>query len=229
MKNHAFTTPAAMTLPIVDSETVFPVGRVFCVGRNYADHVREMGNDPKTDHPIFFMKPADALVPKGGKVTYPPMTDDVHHEVELVIALQSGGQDLDFMTALQSIYGYAVGVDLTRRDLQTKMKNQGAPWEIAKAFEQSAPIGAVTPQARVEFDEATEISLSVNGEVRQSGTLSQMIWSVAEIIQVLSQYFTLKPGDLILTGTPAGVGPLKRGDKIEAAISGLSSVSFDIV
>lgn len=214
---------------VVGSSAGFPVHRVFCVGRNYADHVREMGNDPKTDHPIFFMKPADALVPNGGDVTYPPMTDDVHHEVELVIALKSGGRDLDFAAALEAVFGYAVGVDLTRRDLQAKMKNKGAPWEIAKAFEQSAPIAAITPKEQCEFDENTAICLSVNGDEKQSGVLGQMIWSVAEIIQVLSQYFTLKPGDIIFTGTPAGVGPVAVGDTVDATIDGLTPLSFKMV
>ncbi len=227
MSGYAFEPPAPASVAVAGKDVRFPVRRVFCVGRNYADHVREMGNDPKSEPPIFFTKPADAVVESGLAIAYPLNTSNLHYEVELVLALGAGGSAITPEAALACVWGYAVGVDLTRRDRQAEAKQAGAPWDAAKAFDQSAPVGAITP-ARSFEPGAQRIWLSVNGEMRQDADLSQMIWSVPEIIAALSRSWTLQAGDLIFTGTPAGVGPLQRGDFVQCGVDGLAALEFSI-
>jgi fumarylpyruvate hydrolase len=214
------------TIAIAGSGLRFPVRRIYCVGRNYADHVREMGNDPKRDLPFFFSKPADAVVASGARLPYPMKTSELHHEVELVVALDTGGTNIGVADAAATIFGYAVGIDLTRRDLQAEAKKAGRPWDMAKGFDHSAPIGAL---ARGTPPQSAAIALTVDGHVRQSGDLKDMIWSVAEIIAGLSTYVALAPGDLIFTGTPAGVGPVRRGESVRGVIAGIEpiEVSFE--
>jgi fumarylpyruvate hydrolase len=210
----AFPAAPQVTVPVAGTATQFPVNRIFCVGRNYADHVKEMGSDPKGT-PIFFMKPADAIV-LDGRFPYPGGSDDVHYEIELVVALGPEAK----------IFGHAVGIDMTRRDLQGKAKAGGKPWESAKAFDHSAPIGPITPAGGPLATGA--ITLDVNGTRRQSADLSDMIWSTPEIMAELSKLFTLKPGDLIFTGTPAGVGAIRRGDRMHGAIAGLGTLDVEV-
>ncbi len=226
---YIFSPPPQVSIPVVGLAARFPVHRVYCVGRNYADHVAEMGGDPKSEPPVFFSKPASALVTDGDPVRYPQATTDLHHEVELVVALADGGRDLSMAEAAACIFGYGVGIDFTRRDLQAIAKKHGRPWDTAKGFDQSAPLSALTPRTDFAPSTDTVISLSVNGEVRQSATLGQMIWHVAEIIQQLSMLFELKAGDIIYTGTPAGVAAVVKGDKLCAEISGLSILDFEII
>lgn len=223
-----FDPMAQQTLAIAGTDARFPVRRIFCAGRNYADHVREMGNDPKAERPVFFSKPNDAIVESGGAIAYPLDTADLHHEVELVLALSGGGVEISQQAALSCVWGYAVGVDLTRRDRQGEAKKAGAPWDAAKGFDNSAPIGALTPAEICGHKHAGRIWLSVNGVVRQDSDISSMIWSAAEIIAFLSRSWELKRGDLIFTGTPAGVGPLKPGDAIECGVDGLEPLRFAI-
>jgi fumarylpyruvate hydrolase len=211
------------TIAIGGSEQRFPVRRIYCVGRNYADHAREMGHDPREELPFFFGKPADAVVGCEQALPYPPRTKELHHEVELVIALHRGGADVSVADAASMIFGHAVGIDLTRRDLQAEAKKSGRPWDMAKGFDHSAPIGPLT---RGIPPTSGAISLSVDGEVRQKGDLRDMIWSVAEIIAALSTYIELAPGDLIFTGTPAGVGPIKRGESVRGMISGVEPIEI---
>ena len=215
------------TVPIGESLDLFPVRRIYCVGLNYADHAREMGNDPKRDAPFFFSKPPDAVVASGARLPFPSQTADFHHEVELVIALGGGGTNVRAEDAATLIFGHAVGLDLTRRDLQASAKKMGRPWDMAKGFDHSAPIGALTEGLPPS---AAPISLLVNGEVRQSGDLASMIWKVPEIIAILSTFVALAPGDLIFTGTPSGVGPIARGDRLHGSIGALApiDVSFDL-
>jgi fumarylpyruvate hydrolase len=211
------------TIAISGSEQRFPVHRIYCVGRNYADHVREMGNDPRKDLPFFFSKPADAVIGSTRELPFPSRTAELHHEVELVVALHKRGRDVGVAEAGSMIFGYAVGIDLTRRDLQAEAKKSGRPWDMAKGFDHSAPIGPLTlgvPPA------SGSISLSIDGQVRQRGDLKDMIWSVAEIIAALSTYVEVTPGDLIFTGTPAGVGPIKRGDSLRGAIAGIEPIEI---
>lgn len=197
----AFVVPAPQipVVPIKGTEDKFPVRRVFCVGRNYAAHTREMGGDPSAEPPFFFMKPADALVPGGGEVPYPPATSDLHHEVEMVVALRDGGANIAEAAALSCVYGYAVGIDLTRRDIQAAAKKAGRPWDMAKGFDASAPISAICPADRCGHPTAGAVTLTVNGEVRQNGDLKDMIWPVPAMIAYLSTLVVLKPGDLIFT------------------------------
>jgi fumarylpyruvate hydrolase len=199
----------------------FPVRRIFCVGQNYADHAREMGSDPQRQLPFFFTKPADAVVDSGLSLPFPSMTHDLHHEVELVVALGKGGVEVKAADAPSMIFGHAVGIDLTRRDLQAEAKKTGRPWDMAKGFDHSAPIG---PVMRGVPPREGPITLSIDGQIRQSGDLADMIWSVADIIAVLSTYVALAPGDLIFTGTPAGVGPIQRGEQVHGAIAGIDPV-----
>ncbi len=208
---------------------LFPVRRIFCIGRNYADHVREMGGDPKSSPPVFFTKPADAVAPGGAEIPYAQATTNLHFEGELVVALKSGGKDIaseDDANAL--IYGYAAGCDLTRRDHQTRSKDAGAPWDTAKGFDNSAPVGVIVPADACDLENA-RLRTFVNDEQRQDAPLDQMIWRIPEIIVALSQQFELKPGDLIFTGTPEGVGPLLPGDKINISIGDTLSLEFSIV
>lgn len=216
------------TVPIEGSGFAFPVRRIYCVGRNYAAHAREMGADPTKAPPIFFMKPADSVAPVAGRLSFPPDTDNLHHEVELVVALGQGGWDVAPEDALNLVYGYAVGIDLTKRDRQEEAKAAGAPWERSKAFESSAPMGAIQPVERIGHPESGAVTLAVNGEPRQHGDLKDMIWPVAAIISRLSEIWTLAPGDLIFTGTPEGVGPLKSGDRADAEIAGVGHFSVEI-
>ncbi len=227
----AFLPAATPSAPIVGSEARFPVRRIFCVGRNYAAHVREMGGDAAREAPIFFTKPADAIVVQQpnveAKVPYPRATENLHHEVELVIAIGQAGEDLDPTAAEAAIWGWAVGVDLTRRDLQDKAKKGGQPWDAAKAFDASAPIGPITRKA-VLAQPAGRISLKVGGAMKQDADLADMIWSPVEIVSQASRLWRLEPGDLIFTGTPEGVGPLQRGDRVDCAITGLTPISFEM-
>jgi fumarylpyruvate hydrolase len=214
------------TIAIARSTQRFPVRRIYCVGLNYADHAREMGNDPKRHPPFFFGKPADAVVGSGAHLPYPPRTADLHHEVELVVALRLGGSNIPAADAASLIFGYAVGIDLTRRDLQAEAKKAGRPWDMGKGFDHSAPIGALA----TGVPPATgAISLTVDGKVRQCGDLQDMIWSVAEIIAALSTYIEVAAGDLIFTGTPSGVGPIQRGETVRGIIAGVEpvEVSFE--
>ena len=223
-----------MLLPEVDRPTIaiagssdrFPVRRIYCVGQNYADHAREMGSDPTRQAPFFFSKPGDAVVPDGSALPFPTRTADLHHEVELVVALGAGGSDIAPDAAERLIFGYAVGIDLTRRDLQADAKKAGRPWDMAKGFDRSAPIGPITPGVPPAQG---AIALTVDGEVRQRGDLDQMIWNVAEIIATLSTFVELRGGDLIFTGTPAGVGPIRAGQVVRATIDGVQplEISFD--
>lgn len=223
-----FEPPRPPSIAVVGSQLRAPVRRIFCVGRNYADHVREMGNDPKSEPPIFFTKPADALVENGASVAYPLNTRNLHHEVELVAALGKGGEDIVESAALEHVWGYAVGVDLTRRDRQAEAKQAGAPWDQAKGFDNSAPVGALTPARAAGHLNKARIWLAVNGETKQDSDIAEMIWSVPEIIAALSRSWTLCAGDLIFTGTPSGVGALKPGDRVRCGVEGLAELSFAI-
>ena len=223
----AVNAPDPAVLPVVDSQDVFPVHRIYCVGRNYAAHAVEMGHDPDREAPFFFQKNPDNLL-LDDIFTYPPLSEDVQHEIELVVGLQSGGSDVAAEEALDCVFGYAVGLDMTRRDLQGEMKRQGRPWEIGKAFEQSAPCSAIAPAQRIGHPQTGAIRLSKNGALSQSGDLSQMIWKVPEIISELSRYFLLCPGDLIFTGTPSGVGPVQRGDELLGEIEGVGNLSLRV-
>ena len=223
MNRLAHPVPLPVLIPSTGSDIVLPVRRVLCVGRNYAAHRREMGGDDR-DPPFFFSKPADALVPPGGQVPFPSATQNLHHEIELVIALGAGGSDIPPERALDAVFGYAVGVDLTRRDLQNLAKDKGQPWEASKGFDASGPVSAIRPWSGAPPQ--GRIHLSVNGEVRQNAYVSDMIWSVAEIISEASRLWMLKAGDLIFTGTPEGVGPLQQGDRVEGEVEGVGVLAF---
>ena len=207
----------------------FPVHRIYCVGRNYSEHVKEMGGDPKQEPPVFFSKPANACVTFNRDVAYPQATDDLHYEVELVVALKSGGKDIELGSVMDCVYGYAVGIDFTRRDLQDIAKSKGRPWDLAKGFDQSAPISAILPISEVGQLGDRQISLQLNNEIRQQASLNEMIWSVPEIIAELSKYFELKSGDIIYTGTPSGVAAASKGDRIAACVEGVGALDFKIV
>jgi fumarylpyruvate hydrolase len=217
------------SVEIVGTHLRFPVHRIYCVGSNYAAHTREMGMDPERLPPCFFSKPADAVVANGAPVPYPPRTTNLHHEIELVVALGKGGREIPLPAALDHVFGYAVGCDLTRRDLQAAAKAKGMPWDVSKGFDASAPITAIKPATEAGHMGSVRIWLEVNGRSRQDANLAEMTWSVAEIIVELSTYFALQPGDLIFTGTPAGVGPLQRGDSLVGGIDGLDTLRITIV
>jgi fumarylpyruvate hydrolase len=217
------------SIEVAGSDERFPVHRIYCVGRNYAKHAREMGMDPDREPPFFFSKPADAVVANGTPVPYPPRTSNLHHELELVVAIGAGGRDIPIDGALAHVYGYAVGLDLTRRDLQFAAREQGRPWDVSKGFDHSAPVSALRPAAEMGHVEQGAIWLEVNGETRQRANLSEMIWSVPEIVAELSTYYELRPGDLIFTGTPEGVGPVQRGDSLVGGIDGLDTLRITIV
>ena len=223
--------PAVAAVPTTDGRS-FPVHRIYCVGRNYAEHAVEMGHSGR-EPPFFFMKPADAVLPVAdgqvGRMPYPPMTSNLHHEIELVVALGVGGRDVPVERAAELIWGYAIGLDMTRRDLQNEMKKQGRAWSIAKGFDASAPIGPVHPKSSTGELTAGSISLDVNGQRRQTGDLKDLIWSISETIAALSRAWTLAPGDLIFTGTPAGVGAVVAGDKLSGSIDGLGTLQLQIV
>ena len=229
MPEYVVPAPGMPCLPVRGSSARFPVHRIYCVGRNYAAHAIEMGHDPDRERPFFFLKSPDNLVPDGGDFPYPPKSGDVHHEVELVAAIGRGGSDIGADAALDHVWGYAVGLDMTRRDLQAEMKKAGRPWEIGKAFEHSAPMGAVAPAAEIGHPGEGRVELRVNGEIRQEGDLDQLIWKVPEIISCLSGLFELRPGDLIMTGTPSGVGPVERGDLVECSIAGVGALTTRVV
>jgi fumarylpyruvate hydrolase len=228
---YAVAPAPVYTLPVAGSEQQFPVNRIFCVGRNYAAHAREMGKDPDRDPPFFFMKPANAVVAVGknageGEVTipYPPKTANFHHEIELVVAIGKGGANIPVEQALEHVYGYAVGLDMTRRDIQLEARDKGRPWEFGKSFAQSAPIGPIRRAAEVGHVLEGEIALLVNGQPRQQSDVSKLIWSVAESIAYLSEYETLEPGDIIMTGTPEGVNAVQRGDLMVGSVAGLDAI-----
>lgn len=228
MTSFAIQAPPIVTLPVADSSDSFPVRRVYCIGRNYAAHAIEMGHDPDREPPFFFQKNPDNL-DVSGEFPYPPKTADVHHEVEMAVMLKSGGTNIPIDQALDHVFGYALSLDMTRRDLQGEQKKMGRPWEIGKAFERSAPVGVIHPVERVGHPEQGRVELKVNGEVRQEGDLNQMIWKVPEMISYLSDYFELAGGDVILSGTPAGVGPVVKGDVMDISIDGLDSMTVPVV
>lgn len=228
MTEYAIDAPEVVALPISGSDRKFPVRRVYCIGRNYAAHAIEMGHDPDREPPFFFQKNPDNLDPSG-EFPYPPKTSDVHHEAEIAVMLKSGGTNIPVDQALDHVYGYALALDMTRRDLQGEQKKLGRPWEIGKAFERSAPVGPIHTVEEVGHPSEGRIALSVNGELRQEGDLNQMIWKVPEMISYLSDYFALAPGDVILSGTPSGVGPIQRGDVMELEAAGLGSMTVKVV
>jgi fumarylpyruvate hydrolase len=221
--------PEVTTVRVEGKTGVFPVHRVYCVGRNYAAHALEMGGDPNREEPFFFQKNADNVVVEGADFPYPARSNDVHHEIELVVALKAGGNDIAVGRALDCVFGYAAGLDMTRRDLQGECKKLGRPWEIGKAFEHSAPLGRIMQAERCGHPKEGAIWLKVDGAMRQEGNLNQLIWKVPEIISYLSGYFTLRPGDLIMTGTPAGVGPVKRGNVLHGHIEGIGDIHTKVV
>jgi len=228
MPNYVFTPPDQTFAPIKDTDDLFPVRRVYCIGRNYADHAIEMGHDPDREPPFFFQKNPNNL-DFTGDFPYPTHSHDVHYEMELIIALKEGGTNIPLNEALDHIYGYALGLDMTRRDLQGEMKKMGRPWEIGKAFEKSAPMAPIVPVTEIGHPKEGSITLTVNGEVRQKGDLNQMIWKTAEMITYLSKYYELAAGDIIMTGTPAGVGPINKGDIMTGAIEGLGEFTVNVV
>tara|TARA_R110002072_G_scaffold13418_11_gene56239 strand:+ start:6155 stop:6856 length:702 start_codon:yes stop_codon:yes gene_type:complete len=217
-----------VSLPLSNSAQTFPVQNVYCVGRNYADHAIEMGHDPNRESPFFFMKPAYAVLPDGGEMKYPPLSSDVHHEVELVVALGKGGTNISVAEAADYVFGYGVGLDLTRRDLQAEAKRQSRPWEAGKVFLHSAPCSKIVPKEG-DLLEAGNIQLFVNGDQRQQGNINQMIWKIPEIIATLSTLFPLQAGDLIYTGTPSGVGPIAPGDNLLALVENVGALNVSIV
>lgn len=218
--HYVFDPPAQPSVPVAGETASFPVRRIWCVGRNYAEHTREMGGDPSNDPPIFFSKPADAVTLEQ-ELPFPLHTGNLSHEVELVVALGGSGVNVPAEKALDLVYGYAVGLDMTRRDLQALAKKGGQPWDLSKGFDQSCPISAIAPASRIGHPTEGRIMLSVNGETRQDGKLEDLIWSVPEIISCLSEYVSLQPGDLIMTGTPSGVGPVRPGDVLRAECAGV--------
>ncbi len=227
--SYVINPPSIPTLPVRGSDELYPVHRIYCVGRNYADHAREMGHDPDREPPFFFQKNPDTIVLPGDDFPYPDKSEDVHFEMELVIALSKGGKDIPEDQALDCVFGYAVGLDMTRRDLQGAAKKMGRPWEVGKAFEYSAPCSEVVPLAAIGHPSDARLWLKVNGELRQEGNINQLIWNIPETISYLSGLFTLAPGDLIYTGTPAGVGPTVRGDRLEGGVEGIGEISISVV
>jgi len=228
MSEFIFPPPVAPSVAVAGTKQRFPVHRIYCVGLNYADHVREFGRDPERSPPVFFMKPADAVVENGAAVPFPPATTDFHHEIELVAAIGRAGRELTPEQALAHVFGYAAGNDLTRRDLQRAAKGRGEPWDTAKGFDGSAPVGAIRPASLGHVSQG-RIWLRVNGELRQEADVGRMIWDVPHVIAALSKLYELKPGDLVFTGTPSGVGPLKPGDRLEGGIEGLEVLRNTIV
>jgi len=223
--SHAIPFRPTPALPVAESNQTFPVGRIYCVGRNYAEHAREMGHDPDREPPFFFMKPADAIVPNGATIPFPQVTKDLHHEIEMVVAIGKDGANIPVEKALDHVFGYGVGLDMTRRDLQGEAKKMGRPWEMGKAFDNSAPCTALKTVAMVGHPAKGAIWLKVNGKVTQKGDLSELIWNVPETIAYLSNLITLRAGDIIMSGTPAGVGPVKPGDKLEGHVDGVGDLT----
>jgi fumarylpyruvate hydrolase len=216
------------SVAVAGSEVRYPVRRIYCVGRNYGAHAREMGHDPDREPPFYFMKPADAVVDGANVIQYPPRTRDFHHEIELVVAIGQSGSNILSNQSLEHVFGYAVGIDFTRRDLQKEAKKLGRPWDTAKGFDQSAPVSAIHPASDLGHPSSGRIWLAVNGEERQIGDLNELIWDVAESVAELSTLFRLEPGDLIFTGTPAGVGPVQVGDRITGGIEGIDEIAITI-
>jgi fumarylpyruvate hydrolase len=228
MTDYVFNPPITPTVAVAGEQARFPVRRIFCVGRNYEAHVREMGKDPDREPPFFFTKPADAVVESGATVPYPPETGNLHYEIELIVAIGREGFDVDRQTALNLVFGYGVGIDLTRRDLQSEARDKGRPWDWGKAFDQSAPIAPLHRTKDGQHPVKGRIWLAVNGTVKQDADLAELIWPVPDIISILSRSMVLKPGDLIMTGTPAGVGPIVTGDKVTGGIDGLGTIDIAI-
>ena len=227
--NYVFAPPATVSVGVIGESARYPVRRIYCVGRNYAEHAREMGHDPDRELPFFFQKNPDNLLLNNQDFPYPTMTSNLHHEIELVAAMGQGGRDITTANALAHVYGYALGIDLTRRDLQNEAKKTGRPWEIGKAFEHSAPMTDITPATKSGHLSKGAIWLKVNGDVRQQSDLTQLIWNIPEIIAHLSALFELRAGDLIMTGTPAGVASVKPGDVMEGYCDGVGSIITKVV
>ncbi|MDT5327455.1 MAG: fumarylpyruvate hydrolase [Mycobacterium sp.] len=228
MTDYVIPPPAAPSLPVSTGAGRFPIRRVFCVGRNYAAHAREMGKDPDREPPFFFMKPADAVIDATGVIPYPSLTSEFHHEIEMVVALKAGGINVPPLEALSLVCGYGVGVDLTRRDIQDEAKKLSWPWDWAKGFDASAPCSPIHPVEEVGHPDTGEIWLKVNGELKQRGDLKDLIWSVPDIISYISQAVALAPGDLIYSGTPAGVGPMQPGDVVSGGVEGVAEFTFAV-
>lgn len=228
MTRYAIQVPPTIALPIAGTADLFPVRRVYCIGRNYAAHAIEMGHDPDRDPPFFFQKNPNNL-DTSGNFPYPPKTSDVHHEIEMAVMLKSGGINIPVTSALDHVFGYALSLDMTRRDLQGEQKKLGRPWEIGKSFERSAPVGDIHTVESVGHLDQGRVELKVNGDVKQEGDLNQMIWKVPEMIAYLSEYFELAAGDVILSGTPSGVGPIVKGDVMSVSVEGLGSMSVSVV
>jgi fumarylpyruvate hydrolase len=222
--SYVIPQPPQPSVPVEGTADSFPVRRIWCVGRNYADHAREMGHDPNREPPFFFAKPADAVVPGGGTLPFPPGTNDLHHEIELVVAIGKGGKDIAVEEAESHIYGYAVGLDMTRRDIQAEAKKLQRPWELGKGFDQSCPISPIVPVAKSGHVNKGLIQVTVNGKVHQTGDITQMIWTTPECIAYLSKFVELAPGDLIMTGTPAGVSSVKPGDTLVGTADGVGEI-----
>lgn len=228
MADYVITPPRTVAIPVAGQDGLFPVRRVYCIGRNYAAHAVEMGHDPNREPPFFFQKNPDNLT-ASDRFAYPPNSGDVHYEAEMAVALKSGGRDIAVADALDHVFGYGLALDMTLRDLQAQAKKMGRPWEIAKAFEGSAPVGPIHPAERIGHPDRGAVRLWINDGLRQDGDLDQMIWKVPEMIAYLSRYFELAAGDVILSGTPAGVGPVKRGDRIRIAIDGLGKMDVTVI
>jgi len=228
MTSYVIEPAQQVVLPVRGSDAKFPVRRIYCIGRNYADHAIEMGHDPDKEPPFFFQKNADNI-DTSGNFPYPPQTSDVHFEMEMVVALKSGGVDIAEDKALEHVYGYGLGLDMTRRDLQGEAKKMGRPWEIGKAFERSAPMSELVPASETGHLDHGRVTLAVNGETRQDGDLNQMIWKVPEMISYLSRFYDIAAGDLIMSGTPAGVGAIQRGDVLVGTVENLGSFSVTVV
>jgi fumarylpyruvate hydrolase len=228
MSHYVIEPPKVSAVPVLGGG-LFPVRRIFCVGRNYAEHAREMGGDPSREPPFFFCKPADAILTNGADMPYPPGTADLHHEMELTVVLAKGGVNIAESEALAHVFGYAASLDMTRRDLQGEAKKMGRPWDMAKGFDASAPIGEIMPAAQFGHPASGLIELRVNGAVRQSSDIAKMIWNIPETIAYISRLVTLQPGDLIMTGTPEGVGACERGDVLEGSVAGIGMVRTRIV
>src|SRR5262245_50190142 len=225
---YVFAPPAVSGVPVRNSDRLFPVHRIYCLGRNYAEHAIEMGHDPNREDPFFFQKNPDTIVKNGGDFPYPDASKDVHHELEMVVALKSGGKNIAVDKARDHVFGYAVGLDMTRRDLQGEAKKAGRPWEVGKAFEAAAPCSEIVPASEIGHPSHGAVWLKVNGETKQKGDLNQLIWKVPEMISYLSGLFDLKAGDLIYSGTPAGVGPVKRGDVLHGGVDGVGELKVTV-
>ncbi|MGF7005088.1 fumarylacetoacetate hydrolase family protein [Aminobacter sp. BE322] len=228
MSDFVFAPPAPASVAVSGSSDRFSVRRIFCVGRNYAAHAREMGQDPEREPPFFFGKPADAVIDSGSTIPYPPLTANLHHEIELVVAIGKGGLRIPVSQALDHVWGYGVGIDFTRRDLQDTAKKMGRPWDWAKGFDRSAPCGPLVPAATSGHPTRGRVWLAVNGETRQEGDLTELIWTIPEVIAICSEAMELEPGDLIYTGTPAGVGAVKAGDRIAGGVEGIGEIEIII-